>query len=86
MKRSQRSTQGASEPEPAPTVAAGEAGGTRAAILNAATRLLTERGLSATRTRDVTALAGLSTGLQWDWMNGGGLMMRRVSLQWRLPF
>lgn len=63
MKRSQRSTQGASEPEPAPTVAAGEAGGTRAAILNAATRLLTERGLSATRTRDVTALAGLSTGL-----------------------
>ena len=33
-----------------------------------------------------TSPSGLSTGLQWDWMNGGGLMMRRVSLQWRLPF
>jgi AcrR family transcriptional regulator len=40
-----------------------DGGGARAAILQAAVQLLRERGLVATRTRDVTALAGLSTGL-----------------------
>lgn len=40
-----------------------DAGGARTAILQAAVRLLGERGLTASRTRDVTALAGVSTGL-----------------------
>lgn len=40
-----------------------DGGGARAAILQAAVQLLRERGFVATRTRDVTALAGLSTGL-----------------------
>lgn len=50
-----------SEAEPSGSAAGG--GGARAAILQSAVQLLRERGLAATRTRDVTALAGLSTGL-----------------------
>lgn len=42
---------------------AADTGGARAAILQATVQLLRERGLVATRTRDVTALAGVSTGL-----------------------
>jgi hypothetical protein len=32
-----------------------------------------------------TYRSGVSTGLQWDWMGGGGLMQQRLSLQWRFP-
>ena len=46
-----------------PSTSGSDGGGARAAILQAAAQLLRERGLAATRTRDVTALAGLSTGL-----------------------
>jgi AcrR family transcriptional regulator len=63
MKRSDGCRADGSSSEAGSGPAAAPAGGARAAILAATVQLLRERGLTATRTRDVTALAGLSTGL-----------------------
>jgi AcrR family transcriptional regulator len=63
MKRSRGRRTEESDSSAEPGVPAADAGGARAAILQAAAHLLRERGLTATRPRDVTALAGVSTGL-----------------------
>ncbi|MFN4101546.1 MAG: TetR/AcrR family transcriptional regulator [Pararhodobacter sp.] len=55
----------------------------RRAILEATAALLAEQGLSATRTRDVTARAGVSTGLLNHYFTWGALRAEALGLALR---
>ncbi|MFN4158882.1 MAG: TetR family transcriptional regulator C-terminal domain-containing protein [Gemmobacter sp.] len=58
-------------------------GTTRKAILAATAALLAEQGLGATRTRDVTARAGVSTGLLNHYFTWGALRAEALGLALR---